>query len=759
MDPYSYFDIDNDERDEFGLKNADYRNIQSSEDIVVADPGKNLIDYVRAVQPKATKLIELIADSAANGEAMHSLLIGEPGIGKSLLGKALAQEISKKNKKLKNKYEGNLKDLESIVNESLKWFEGDSAVSSSAEYSSRLKETYQKIIDEYGLCDIICLENKSRLSRPFVRFLPPGTGEEYCSMIERNIRKKQLRNKRIVQGGLGTYYAGIGALALSVAYNLLSNGFNPIQNAGNSLFTLSAVGAVVSAAIMPLLLYVFWYRIMGTMGGKTPKNLAPTPLVTQKAGIAPFKDITGAGPKAILGDIRHDPYQSGGLETPAHSRVEAGYVHEANKGVLFIDEIKSVLGRDSYDDKFGGSLLTILEDGWWAIKHFGTDMGGGAFNVVSEKVPSSFSLVACANFDGYQNLHPAFRDRVQSKGAEIVLESRMDATPLNARKIARFVKQKIEYDKWDQSVIIPPFSRDAIIAICEEARRREGGKYFTLRFRNLGGIIFYAGKLAKSEGADIVTEDFVKKAIEESYTIEEQRILNQIKEGEQYSPVRISGEYIGRVNGLTVFTTTRGDMLGQVKSIESAAVRGNGKFLEKATGKLERIAKESILNSEAVVKGIFYDKRIRDYMKNVNGSDAYLENFDVHTQFLQTYGGVEGDSASIDFVTSALSSLLKVPVKQNVAMTGSITVNGEVIAVGGIPAKILAAERKGLEEVIIPSYNEDDIDKSIFNIKINPVRDIYDVLENSFAWEVDNASLRSIFKSMRREFYELNTSL
>ena len=73
-----------------------------------------------------------------------------------------------------------------------------------------------------------------------------------------------------------------------------------------------------------------------------PKEEALIPkLLVSNAGkeTAPFVDATGAHSGALLGDVRHDPYQSGGLETPAHERVEAGAIHKAHKGVLFIDEI------------------------------------------------------------------------------------------------------------------------------------------------------------------------------------------------------------------------------------------------------------------------------------------------------------------------------------------------------------------------------------------------------------------------------------
>ena len=65
-------------------------------------------------------------------------------------------------------------------------------------------------------------------------------------------------------------------------------------------------------------------------------------VMTDGEDTAPYIDGTGAHAGALLGDVRHDPFQSGGLETPSHDRVEAGAIHKANKGVLFIDEINTL---------------------------------------------------------------------------------------------------------------------------------------------------------------------------------------------------------------------------------------------------------------------------------------------------------------------------------------------------------------------------------------------------------------------------------
>ena len=73
--------------------------------------------------------------------------------------------------------------------------------------------------------------------------------------------------------------------------------------------------------------------------------------------IAPFIDGTGSHAGALLGDVRHDPFQSGGLETPSHDRVEVGAIHRAHGGVLFIDEINTLTPHSQQN------LLTALQEG------------------------------------------------------------------------------------------------------------------------------------------------------------------------------------------------------------------------------------------------------------------------------------------------------------------------------------------------------------------------------------------------------------
>ena len=136
-----------------------------------------------------------------------------------------------------------------------------------------------------------------------------------------------------------------------------------------------------------------------------------------------------------------------------------------------------------------------------------------------------------------------------------------------------------------------------------------------------------------------------------------------------------------------------------------------------ATGMLKEIAQESITNVGAI-------------LKRFTGKD--IRNIDIHIQFIGTYQGVAGDSASVTVATAAISALESIPVRQDIAMTGSLSVRGDVLPVGGVTYKIEAAARAGIRKVLIPKANMGDVlieDEFLSLIEIIPVEKIEDVLK------------------------------
>ena len=155
-----------------------------------------------------------------------------------------------------------------------------------------------------------------------------------------------------------------------------------------------------------------------------------------------------------------------------------------------------------------------------------------------------------------------------------------------------------------------------------------------------------------------------------------------------------------------------GIVLPIVAEVTPAGSQSEGKVI--ATGKLGEIAKESVLNISALIK---------KYMGN-----------DIHIQFIGTYEGLEGDSASLSVITAVISAMEGVPIKQEVAMTGSLSIRGSVLPIGGVTAKVEAAAEAGIKKVLIPKSNINDVlieEKYKDKIEIIPVTTLTDVLKNA----------------------------
>jgi len=146
-------------------------------------------------------------------------------------------------------------------------------------------------------------------------------------------------------------------------------------------------------------------------------------------------------------------------------------------------------------------------------------------------------------------------------------------------------------------------------------------------------------------------------------------------------------------------------------------VKNGGKII--ATGRLGDIAKEAVENVSALIK-------------KYTGED--ISNHDIHVQFVGSREGTEGDSASISVATAVISALESVEVDQSVAMTGSLSVRGQILPVGGVTAKIEAAAEMGIKKVLIPKANMKDVlleDRYVGKIEIIPAENLKEVLEHA----------------------------
>lgn len=561
---------------------------------------------------------------------------------------------------------------------------------------SMLARSMTEYLPKGELQDVIAYHNPEDTNEPKIRIVPTGKGKEIVMAQKREAAQRKAQKNSM--------FSVIALMVVMLAVVLW------IQS-GDAMILIWGV----IAAIMVFILFRY-------TGQRQENYVVPKLLIThEEKEMPPFIDATGAHAGALLGDVKHDPFQSGGLETPAHERLEVGAIHKASKGVLFIDEI-NMLRIESQQ-----SLLTALQEGKFSITGQ-SERSSGAM-VKSEAVPCDFILVCAGNLDAVQGMHPALRSRIRGYGYEVYMKSTMDDTYENRIKLIRFVAQEVAKDKK-----IPHFERRAVGEIVKEAQRRAGRKgQLTLRLRELGGLIRVAGDIAREENRPLVTQEHVFAAKKIARSLEQQIADRYLEARKEYRSFVTEGSAIGMVNGLAALNTQSsmseysGVVLPIVAEVTPAQTKNAGKII--ATGKLGEIAKEAVSNVSAIIK-------------KYTGED--ISNHDVHVQFIGTYEGVEGDSASISVATAVISALEEVPVDQTIAMTGSLSVRGMVLPVGGVTAKIEAAAESGIKKVIIPAANLRDVvleERYIGKIQIVPVSNMSEVLENALIGGLKKDSL------------------
>jgi Lon-like ATP-dependent protease len=619
--------VDSDLNDNQPMLN--YGNLKGTQEIEVPNL---LIDQVIGHEES----IETIKKAAK--QRRNVLLIGEPGVGKSMLAKAMAE-----------------------------------------------------LLPPEILQDILVYPNPDDSNNPLIRPVPAGEGKKVV-MLNKSSERGYDEKKTLI-----TLLAMVGVLGLGFYYQ--------------------SQGGIMWAIIGCIFIFFISMQIKHKNVSNAPKLLVNN----HDKRFAPFINATGAHAGALLGDVRHDPYQSGGLGTPAHERVEPGMIHKANKGVLYIDEIGTMSMKTQQE------LLSAMQDKKYSITGQ-SETSSGAM-VASQPVPCDFVLVASGNIQILEGMHIAMRSRIRGYGYEVFMKDSMKDTDENREKIIQFVAQEVKNDGR-----IPHFAPDALDEIIREAKRRSGQKEsLTLKLRDLGGLVRAAGDVATEEGAKIVTSKHVTEAKRYSRTLEQQISDRYIIQRKEYSVFNPEGGKIGIVNGLAVI----GDRSGLVSPIAAEAAPAQSKREGKiiATGKLGEIARESVQNVSALIK-------------KHTGTD--ISQYDIHVQFLQTYDGVEGDSASVSIAAAVISAIEEIPADQSVALTGSLSVRGDVLPIGGATAKIEAAADAGMKRVIIPRSNLKDvmIEKRYEDlVEIIPVDTLSDVLENIL---IEGSKKNNLIEKMKK---------
>ncbi|WP_408955329.1 Lon family ATP-dependent protease [Natroniella sp. ANB-PHB2] len=375
----------------------------------------------------------------------------------------------------------------------------------------------------------------------------------------------------------------------------------------------------------------------------------------------------------LLGSV-HDPIYQGGKGNLAQQGIpepKPGLVTEAHGGVLFIDEIGEL------DPLLQNKLLKVLED-----KRVNFD--SSYYDPNNENVP--------------QYIKKLFKDGAP---ADFIL---VGATTRSPQELNPALRSRTT------SIFFAPLTKDDIGEIVNQASVKLGIKLevgvgeliaqYTVQGRRAVNLLIDAYNLALEAEEEKITKREVEEAIKLSRLVPTHRFT-----GSQDSQ-------IGQVLGLGV-----SGFLGSVLEVEavafSATEAGKGKIKFNQTA--GSMAQDSIFNAASIVR-------------KVTGED--INNYDLHVNLVGG-GQVDGPSAGVAISVAIISALKKIPVRQNIAVTGEISLHGKVKPVGGVVEKIHGAYQAGIDEVLIPAENQacfvEDED-----IKVTPVTDIEEVLAKIF---------------------------
>jgi len=278
-------------------------------------------------------------------------------------------------------------------------------------------------------------------------------------------------------------------------------------------------------------------------------------------------------------------------------------------------------------------------------------------------------------------------------------DTAMDKNETSIRQFAKFIKMRTDEER------LRPFDRTAVAALVEQAVRMSGRQEkISTSFPVITDLMRESDYWAAQDKEPVVREKHVDKAIESRIyrsSMIEERIQEMIDRGTLM--IDTDGEVVGQVNGLAVYNL--GDyMFGKPSRITATTSMGRAGIIN--------IEREAELSGSTHNKGILI---LSGYLRKKHAQDKPL-TMSASIAFEQSYSGVDGDSASSTEIYALLSSLSEVPLKQFIAVTGSVNQKGEVQAIGGVNHKIEGfydcCRHKGLtgkQGVMIPESNVKDL--------------------------------------------------
>lgn len=402
---------------------------------------------------------------------------------------------------------------------------------------------------------------------------------------------------------------------------------------------------------------------------------------------APFVETDGTtlryDPRGIanplLGSV-HDPIYQGARRDLADSGIpepKPGLVTDAHGGILFIDEIGEL------DDTLQNELLKVLEDkrAYFDSAYFepnDPNVPEYIKKLFTEGAPADFVLIGATTRDSYY-LNPALRSRCAEIYFEPLTPKHIETIVLNA---AHKLNAKLD---------------DEVAQIISE---------YTIEGRKAINILAdaYSNALVRQEN----DMDNILITKEDIYTVAQVSRLTPFitKKASDTSE-------IGKIFGLGV-----AGFIGSVIEIEAIAFKAHekGKGILRFNQTAGSMAQDSVFNAAAVVRKL---------------TNEDIHDYDIHINIIGG-GNIDGPSAGIAILIALISAITQKPIRQDIAITGEISIQGLVRPVGGVFEKAYGASQAGIKTLIIPEENAKDIPPDLHGLKVHPVKTAQEALAFAF---------------------------
>jgi len=395
----------------------------------------------------------------------------------------------------------------------------------------------------------------------------------------------------------------------------------------------------------------------------------------------------------IMGEIEFDS-EFGNLTTD-YMKIKPGLVHKANGGYLIL-QAKDVLSIPFLWEGIKRTIRTgeITIDN---PKEHNTSIP--VASIKPEAVAFDIKIILVGSSYYHELLRGFDEDFCDLFKVLAFFDYEMDHNADNVREICGFIKRFVEEEKTFG------FDAGAVATVIEHSNRLAGNqKKLTSRFDRISELLTEAYIWAKQAGETIVTEKYVKKAIQQRdyrFNLYEEKMSEMIES--DIIMISTSGGKIGEINGLAAIDT--GDYVFAKPTKITATTY---------------VGKAGIVNieNEAQMSGEIHDKGTQIIIGYLG--QKYAQQFPLSLScrlcFEQNYSSIDGDSASSTELYCVLSSLAQIPINQEIAVTGSINQRGEIQAVGAITPKVEGffdlCQKRGLtgtQGVIIPTQNVPDL--------------------------------------------------